>query len=229
MYGTLETECRALRARSGLAFGWRSCSDKYKRRPQDKYVAGREVAHRAWAAGRQVVKLLGIDAGESRRAKGSDDPRYRCENPLMDWDWGRDECLAAVRRGGLPVPPKSSCFFCPASTRTEVLELSTAHPDLVRRALAMEEAVGSAAVAITRKAAHAATAVGRVAAKCRDSARVRAVVRVLTAGVTAAALVRTGVARKFLIAADRVRSAVGEWVAAASPWVRAARSLPAAG
>src|SRR4051812_43111697 len=40
MYRTLEAECRARNTLPSLAFGWRSCSDKYKRRPHDKYLAG---------------------------------------------------------------------------------------------------------------------------------------------------------------------------------------------
>src|SRR5262245_7755264 len=39
MYRTLEAECLARSTLPSLAFGWRSCSDKYKRRPQDKFLA----------------------------------------------------------------------------------------------------------------------------------------------------------------------------------------------
>lgn len=137
-YPTLEAECLANHTLPSLAFGRRSCSDKYKRRPQDKYVAGWEPARRAWAAGLRVVKLLGIDAGESHRAVVADDARFRPEFPLLEWDWGRDECLAAIRGAGLPVPTKSACFYCPASTKREVLELAEAHPALFERAAAME-------------------------------------------------------------------------------------------
>src|SRR5437763_1512685 len=36
----LEADCLARRTLPSLAFGWRTCADRYKRRPQDKYVAG---------------------------------------------------------------------------------------------------------------------------------------------------------------------------------------------
>lgn len=137
-YSTLEAECLANHTLPSLAFGRRSCSDKYKRRPQDKYVTGWEPARRAWAIGMRVVKLLGIDAGESHRAVAADDPRFRTQFPLVEWDWGRDECLAAIRQARIPVPPKSACFFCPASTKREVLALAEAHPALFDRAVAME-------------------------------------------------------------------------------------------
>ena len=45
-----------------------------------------------------------------------------------------------LRRAGLPVPPKSACFFCPASKKPEILELRVRHPDLLDRALAIERA-----------------------------------------------------------------------------------------
>lgn len=141
-YPTLEAECLANHTLPSLAFGRRSCSDKYKRRPQDKYVAGWPPACRAWEAGGRVVKLLGIDAGERHRAVAADERRFRTEFPLVDWDWARDECLAAIRRAGLPVPPKSACFFCPASSKREVLALATAHPGLFERAVAMERNAG---------------------------------------------------------------------------------------
>jgi hypothetical protein len=40
-----------------------------------------------------------------------------------------------IRAAGLPVPPKSSCFFCPAMKPAEVRELE---PNLLRRIVVME-------------------------------------------------------------------------------------------
>jgi len=37
------------------------------------------------------------------------------------------------------VPPKSACFFCPASKKREILWLQERHPELLRRALAIED------------------------------------------------------------------------------------------
>lgn len=139
-YVTLEAECLAKGTLPSLAFGWRSCSDKYKRRPQDKYVASWAPAVSSWASGGRVVKMIGIDAGEAHRAsKSVDDNKYRYEFPLIEWDWGREECLSTIVTAGLPLPPKSACFFCPASRRSEILTLADRHPELLARALAIEE------------------------------------------------------------------------------------------
>ena len=121
-----------------LAYGFKSCSDKYKRRPQDKYVGRWGPARVCWAAGGKVTKALGIDAGEARRATIRQDRRYRYRYPLIDWGWARPQCIAAIKRAGLPVPLKSACFFCPASKKEEVLWLTQHHHDLFARAVQME-------------------------------------------------------------------------------------------
>lgn len=50
----------------------------------------------------------------------------------------RAACEAAIRAAGLPVPPKSACYFCPASKKPEILALRDRHPRLAARALALE-------------------------------------------------------------------------------------------
>ncbi len=39
----------------------------------------------------------------------------------------------------MPLPGKSSCFFCPSMKRKEIETLKRQYPDLYRRALAIEE------------------------------------------------------------------------------------------
>ncbi|UVL31828.1 hypothetical protein [Pseudomonas donghuensis] len=48
---------------------------------------------------------------------------------------GRDECIKTIQRAGLPLPGKSSCFFCPNSKPREILSLPD---DLKDRAIAIE-------------------------------------------------------------------------------------------
>ena len=38
--------------------------------------------------------------------------------------WGRDDCVAAIARVGLPQPGKSACFFCPSSKKHEIITLA---------------------------------------------------------------------------------------------------------
>lgn len=137
-YYTLEQRCLDNKMLPSIAYGFKACSEKHKRRPQDKYVTNWPEAKRVWAEGQKIIKLIGYDADESRRAKIQDDNRYIYKYPLIEWDWGRDECMEAIARAGLPQPGKSACFFCPSSKKAEVLELAKSHPDLFARAAAME-------------------------------------------------------------------------------------------
>ena len=121
----LETDCLNRSALPGIAYGFKSCSDHYKIRPQKRWLKDHGIPD-PWF-------WVGIDAGEAHRAK-YEETRY----PLIEWDWGRQECVDAITRAGLPQPGKSACFFCPSSKPREILELSRTHPELMARALAME-------------------------------------------------------------------------------------------
>jgi hypothetical protein len=103
-----------------------------------------------------IVKAIGLDAGEEHRRtwaepKAGEDDRKPSREAWLDahvftyWyplcsDWGMDRaaCERSIRDAGLPVPPKSSCFFCPASKKREIVWLREHHPDLLERALAIE-------------------------------------------------------------------------------------------
>jgi len=136
---TLEQRCLDKQAIPSIAYGFKSCSEKHKIRPQNAYLRSWGPAIAAWKRGEPVVKLIGYDADETRRAKDFDDKRYTPRYPLIEWDWGREECVEAIARAGLPQPGKSACFFCPSSKKREVLELAEQYPELAARAVAMEK------------------------------------------------------------------------------------------
>lgn len=139
MYATLEDECLTKNTLPALAFGFRSCSDKWKQAPQQKYMNNNAAARAVWKSGQKVTKAIGFGVDEMRRAKEYEDKKYRNWYPLVEWGWDRAACIEAIKRGGLTVPPKSSCFYCPAMRKTEIVQLATQHPDLHARALAMEK------------------------------------------------------------------------------------------
>ena len=100
--------------------------------------------HDTWTRGEKVVKFIGYDAGEERRRQGAVahdllDKKYQKQYPLMDWGWRRTDCIQAIQSAGLPLPGKSSCFFCPSMKRREIRTLYHRYPDLLARALAIEE------------------------------------------------------------------------------------------
>ena len=135
---TLEENCLRVNMLPSIAYGFKSCSGKYKIQPQEKWANNNAQCKDVWKAGGKVLKLIGYDADEHHRAKIPEDKKYTYRYPLVEWDWGREECVEAIDRAGLPQPGKSACFFCPSSKPHEILELKRIHPDLIQRALAME-------------------------------------------------------------------------------------------
>jgi len=135
---TLEENCLRMNMLPSLAYGFKSCSQKYKIQPQDKFVNNWPPAKEAWKRGEKITKLIGYDADEERRAKIYDDKKYDYWYPLIEWDMGRDECIQVIEDAGLCLPGKSACFFCPASKQNEIRQLAQVYPELMERALKME-------------------------------------------------------------------------------------------
>lgn len=137
---TLEENCLRMNMLPSLAYGFKGCSHKFKVEPQDKFYNSLPQARAVWAAGQLVTKMIGYEAREVKRWSRAKkhDGKYEYEFPLVEWGWNREDCEAALVRVGLPIPKKSSCFFCPASTLPEIRELRTEYPVLFDRALALE-------------------------------------------------------------------------------------------
>jgi len=134
---TLEDNCLRQNMLPSLAYGFKGCSQKYKIQPQDKFVNNWRPAKDCWKAGGKCLKLIGYDAGEHHRGKIPEDKKYIYEYPLVRWGWGRKKCVEVVAEAGFK-PAKSSCFFCPAMKKHEVIDLAKNHPNLAERAIAME-------------------------------------------------------------------------------------------
>ena len=124
--------------------GFKRCSLKHKIGPQEKFCNHYLPCQKVWAAGKRVVKFIGYDAGEGYRSDkvllgDLADPKYSKWYPLMEWGWDRAACMQAIENAGLPQPGKSSCFFCPSMRAEEIIHLRDHHPDLFRRAIALED------------------------------------------------------------------------------------------
>lgn len=135
---TLEKDCLRRNALPAVAYGYKSCSIRFKAEPQEKYLNHFIPAIEAWARGEKVVKLIGFDAGEPGRAKHFEDEKCLNRYPLVEWGWGRPECIDAISRAGMNQPGKSSCFFCPNMRQAEIREQAQHYPELTARALDME-------------------------------------------------------------------------------------------
>lgn len=136
----LYDHCRDRNMLPSLAYGFKNCSQKFKIEPQNKFLNNHEPAKAVWQTGRKVIKAIGYDIDEQRRADNAptEDKKYRMWYPLIEWGWDRDDCIAAINRAGLPQVGKSACFFCPASRYHEIRTLQQYYPELLDKALALE-------------------------------------------------------------------------------------------
>lgn len=147
-YSTLEENCLVNATLPGIVFGFgggtygKSCSQKWKVGPQDRWTRRWEPAQAAWKRGAKVVRIIGYDCSpaDAKRSTIPDDARYRYWYLLREAGLTRDAIKELIASEGLPVPPKSACWFCPATTPGELREFVAAHPEYVERIVAMERA-----------------------------------------------------------------------------------------
>jgi len=135
---TIEQDCIEGNRLPSLAYGFKSCSEKFKIRPQNKYFNNLPELKELWKSGGKATKYIGYDSGESHRIKDYDDKKYTVEYPLVDWGWDREDCIKAIERSGLPQPAKSACYFCPSSRVSEIKELAAIYPELMSRSIEIE-------------------------------------------------------------------------------------------
>lgn len=134
----LEENCIRHKMLPSIAYGYKTCSEKFKTRAQEKFIRHFPETKAILKSGKKLLKVIGYDAGEPHRAKPYVHHEYEYWYPLIEWGWDREKCKQVVRDAGFR-PAKSSCFFCPSMTKPEILELRDQYPELLARALQMED------------------------------------------------------------------------------------------
>jgi hypothetical protein len=92
-------------------FGPRKCTGRYK-----IDVVARELRDRGAQPDDPAVIAMGISTDEYQRARVGVDRQHPWTtrvNPLLDLGLSRTDCRRVIAEAGLPVPAKSSCWFCP--------------------------------------------------------------------------------------------------------------------
>lgn len=149
--------------------GTRSCTADFKIAVIGKWVK----AHGA-TTGYPATIGIGISRDEIMRANNR-----RCEKherivyPLIGIGeetglmMSRQDCVELIRTEGIPVPGKSSCFFCPFHRPADWVDLRRERPDLFERSVELErtlnarrEALGKDKVWLTRFAKPLDQAIG---------------------------------------------------------------------
>jgi hypothetical protein len=122
--------------------GRRKCTTLWKVGPIDAEIKRRLSWHKRDKTNPPVADLaIGISLDEIGRAKiGGDDTRpwLRLVYPLIDLRLDRQDCMNIIRSAGLPVPPKSSCYFCPFKSYADWRRLRDNDPELYDKAIALE-------------------------------------------------------------------------------------------
>ncbi|MFG3112824.1 phosphoadenosine phosphosulfate reductase [Streptomyces sp. NPDC048197] len=130
--------------------GRRSCTADFKIKVISRWL--RE--HGATAESPATVGI-GISVDEIHRAnRRRSDPREQITYPLLDLGLRREDCTRLIREAGLPVPPKSSCFFCPFHTVSDWQELRKTDPALFAKSQQLEAFINGRRAALGRDAAY---------------------------------------------------------------------------
>lgn len=111
----------------------RHCTVNYK----IEVLARWQKAHGASADNPAIVGL-GISWDEMHRMRTDSEAARRLVYPLVDLRMTRQECMALIGAAGLPVPGRSSCFFCPHHNKAQWQAMRHEEPSLFARAVAME-------------------------------------------------------------------------------------------
>lgn len=119
------------------AIGTRQCTQRFKIMP----IAA-ELRRRGATTASPAVVGLGISLDEWHRVRSEAPlPYERLSYPLIDLRMDRQDCLNLITREGLPVPPKSSCTFCPFHTMGQWRDLLRTNPERFEQAAELEDVI----------------------------------------------------------------------------------------
>ncbi|GGZ78845.1 phosphoadenosine phosphosulfate reductase [Streptomyces rubiginosohelvolus] len=120
---------------SNGAPGTRSCTADFKIK-----VIGRELKRRGATKEAPATVGIGISLDEIHRAnKRRCEPHEEIVYPLLELGLRRVDCARIIREAGLPVPPKSSCWFCPFHRPETWHDMRRNEPDLFEKSCQLEE------------------------------------------------------------------------------------------
>ena len=94
---------------------------------------------------------IGFTWDELQRIGANDRvPHQRLDYPLIDLRMNIHDCMTTIENAGLPIPPKSACWFCPYQSRKDWLRMRMADPELFEKAVALEHRINEKRGAIGR-------------------------------------------------------------------------------
>lgn len=114
--------------------GNRNCTAAFKIK-----VVAAELARRGATAETPATVGMGISLEEIGRANNrSPVPHERVVYPLLELGLRRTDCQRIILEAGLPLPPKSACFFCPFHRPEDWQEQRRSTPELFAKSCQLE-------------------------------------------------------------------------------------------
>jgi hypothetical protein len=111
-----------------------SCRDKFKIRVIRKYLKKYYPLYF-----KNIEILIGFCVGEEKRRKGFKGITGNTSFPLMELGLTRLGCAMVIKNAGLPIPPKSGCWYCPRQSIEQWIKLYTEEPELFAKAEEFEK------------------------------------------------------------------------------------------
>ncbi|WP_218009747.1 phosphoadenosine phosphosulfate reductase [Actinomadura kijaniata] len=124
---------------SNGAPGTRSCTVDFKIK-----VTGRELKRRGASARCPATLGIGISVDEIHRANNRrSEPYEQIVYPLLELGIRRTDCARIIQSVGLPVPPPSSCWFCPHHRPETWAAMRRTQPAQFRQACQLENTINA--------------------------------------------------------------------------------------
>ncbi|MEL6558370.1 MAG: hypothetical protein AAFQ94_09310 [Bacteroidota bacterium] len=142
----------------------RQCTAEYKLDSFYKYVRHEifKLKPKQWVP-KETKIAIGITMEEKSRIRMPDNNRLINLYPFLNletrnfakpnsvylsnqeydycYGWYRSDCNKFIKSLGLPIPPKSSCTFCPYQRNSEWQDLKLNHPDEFEKVALLDEAI----------------------------------------------------------------------------------------
>ena len=85
---------------------------------------------------------IGISLDEFQRMRSDSGIAWqKLAYPLIDLRMDRQQCMNVISQAGLPVPPKSSCWFCPFHSLRAWQEMRQEKPEQFQKACELEQLI----------------------------------------------------------------------------------------
>lgn len=110
---------------------WRQCTARFKLEPIFKFA-------KQWKD-EGVTMWMGISTDEAQRMKDAVKPWITNRYPLIEQRISRSDCFEWMSQNNYPMPPRSSCVFCPYHSDKEWLRLKNEEPEEFARAVDFEK------------------------------------------------------------------------------------------